>query len=64
VIIAPLKKIPDFFKSYDCYPEVFYSLPVVQKGKEIFAYPYTKTNAELQYIVNCTIKENLISLAR
>ena len=71
VIIAPLKKtqkVPEFLKDYNCCPEVFYSLPTVQKDGKVLAYPdvnYNEKNTnddKVQCIINSTIKQNLVSL--
>lgn len=70
VILTPLEKtqkIPKFLKDYNCCYEVFYSLPSVQKDNKILAYPCINTpekdinNNEIQYIISCIIKENLVS---
>ena len=69
VVITPLKKtqkIPEFLKRYECDPEIFYSLPVVQKGEKILAYPYINynghgiSNDKIQYAITCIAKENLL----
>lgn len=68
VKITPLKKtqkIPEFLKSYECDSEIFYSLPVVQKGKNL-AYPSVhysniSINNEIKCIINCIIKESLLN---
>ncbi|WP_407512237.1 tRNA lysidine(34) synthetase TilS [Wolbachia endosymbiont of Trichogramma kaykai] len=71
VTIAPLKKtqkVPEFLKDYNCCPEVFYSLPTVQKDGKVLAYPdinYNEKNTnddKVQCIINSTIKQNLVSL--
>ncbi|QUI59964.1 tRNA lysidine(34) synthetase TilS [Wolbachia endosymbiont of Spodoptera picta] len=71
VTIAPLKKtqkVPEFLKDYNCCPEVFYSLPTVQKDGKVLAYPDINYNGKntnddkVQCIINSTIKQNLVSL--
>ncbi|QKX01396.1 tRNA lysidine(34) synthetase TilS [Wolbachia endosymbiont of Cruorifilaria tuberocauda] len=71
VTIIPLKKIkkiPKFFKDYNCCFEVFYSLPVVQKDGNVLAYPYINydgeniNNNKIQFIANSIVKQNLVSL--
>lgn len=71
VTIAPLKKtqkIPEFLKDYNCCPEVFYSLPTVQKDGKVIAYPDVNYNGKntdddkVRCIINSTIKQNLVSL--
>ncbi|WP_349968019.1 tRNA lysidine(34) synthetase TilS [Wolbachia endosymbiont of Armadillidium arcangelii] len=71
VIIAPLKKtqrVPEFLKDYNCCPEVFYSLPTVQKNGKVIAYPCIKHDSknisddEIKYSINGIIKENLLKL--
>lgn len=71
VTITPLKKtqkVPEFLKDYNCCPEVFYSLPTVQKDGKVLAYPSTcqsnqKTdNNGVKCIITSTIKQNLVNL--
>jgi tRNA(Ile)-lysidine synthase len=71
VTITPLnktQKIPVFLKDYDYCTEVFYSLPVVQVGEEVIAYPYVKNESNdmssdrVKLIIGCIIKENLLNL--
>ncbi|WP_395463306.1 tRNA lysidine(34) synthetase TilS [Wolbachia endosymbiont of Cantharis cryptica] len=71
VTIAPLKKtqkIPKFLKDYNCCPEVFYSLPTVQKDGKVIAYPHVNHNGKginsnkVQCFINSIIKQNLVSL--
>jgi tRNA(Ile)-lysidine synthase len=71
VTIAPLRKtqkIPQFLKDYNCCPEVFYSLPVVQKDEKVLAYPHVNHDGKninsnkFQCIINSIIKQNFVSL--
>ncbi|WCR57757.1 tRNA lysidine(34) synthetase TilS [Wolbachia endosymbiont of Ctenocephalides felis wCfeJ] len=72
VTIAPLKKtqkIPKFLKDSDCCPEVFYSLPVVQKNRKVLAYPCigyydggSINDDKIRFITNSIIRQNLVNL--
>nr|CAH7718724.1 unnamed protein product [Callosobruchus chinensis] len=46
-------KVPEFLKDYNCCPEVFYSLPTIQKDGKVLAYPGvvrdTKTSIVIRF---------------